>query len=511
VSALEDAVRRRLVTFEAEDVVGRIWGRDHTVWSTDPTEITDRLGWLTVAEAMRPRVEELRSFARGCAADGLTHAILAGMGGSSLAPEVFSTCFGVVDGMLGLVVLDTTNPDQIVAVERGLDLNRTLVVVSSKSGTTIETDSHLRYFWERAPDPRRFVAVTDPGTPLEALARERGFRGVFANPRDIGGRYSALSYFGLVPAALIGAPMEALLDGAAEMASACRAAAGSGANPGVRLGVQIGEAALAGRDKLTFVLPPKVDALGAWLEQLIAESTGKRGTGVVPVAGEPLGSPEVYGDDRVFASVADAGADELRALERAGHPVVRLPDASASDLGREMFRWEFATAVIGAVLGINPFDQPDVQSAKDATARALEDASPEPPDPGDASTILDGVAAPDYVAIQAYVPRDSGHQERLQAARLRIRNATRVATTIGLGPRFLHSTGQLHKGGPNTVVAIQVVEPPTTDLPIPGRDLTFARLLAAQADGDLAALRARRRRAVRVDLDGLDALARRLA
>jgi glucose-6-phosphate isomerase len=460
---------------------------------------------------MRARVGELRSFAQGCAADGLTHAVLAGMGGSSLAPEVFHTCFGVADGMLDLIVLDTTNPDQIVALEGGLDLTRTLVVVSSKSGTTIETDSHLRYFWERSPDPRRFVAVTDPGTPLEALARERGFRGVFANPRDIGGRYSALSYFGLVPAALIGAPMEALLGGAVEMASGCRESAVSGANPGVQLGAQIGEAALGGGDKLTFVLPPEVDALGAWLEQLIAESTGKHGTGVVPVAGEPLGPPEVYGDDRVFAAVGGAGAGELRALEHVGHPVVHLPDAGPKDLGREMFRWEFATAVIGAVLEINPFDQPDVQSAKDATARALEDASREPPDPGDASTVLDRVAAPDYVAIQAYVPSDAAHEERLQAARLRIRDAHRVATTIGFGPRFLHSTGQLHKGGPNTVVAIQVVEPPATDLPIPGRDLTFARLLGAQADGDLAALRARGRRAVRVDLDGLDALARRPA
>jgi glucose-6-phosphate isomerase len=511
VSALEEAARLRLAAFDAEDVVARIWRGDHTVWAPDPTEIADRLGWLGVAEAMRPRIGELRAFAEGCAGDGLTHTVLAGMGGSSLAPEVFRTSFGVAEGMLDLVVLDTTNPDQIAAVEGGLDLNRTLFVVSSKSGTTIETDSQLRYFWERAPDGRRFVAVTDPGTQLEALARERGFRGVFANPRDIGGRYSALSYFGLVPAALIGAPLEDLLDGAVEMAAACRADAGSRANPGLELGLAVGEAARAGLDKLTFVLPPRIDALGVWLEQLIAESTGKRGTGVVPVADEPLGRPEVYGDDRLFVAVGDAAARELAALEHAGHPVVRLPDARATDLGREMFRWEFATAVIGAVLGINPFDQPDVQSAKDATTRVLEDPSRERPDPGEPSAFLDGVAAPDYVAIQAYVPRDAAHEERLQAARLGIRDGRRVATTLGFGPRFLHSTGQLHKGGPNTVVAIQVIEPPHTDLPIPGRDLTFGRLLAAQADGDLAALHARGRRAVRVDLDGLDALARRLS
>ena len=510
MSAPDDAVRAGGAASGADrlpdDAAGRIWRKDHTVWASDPTEITDRLGWLTVADAMRPRVAELRAFAEGCAADGLTTAVLAGMGGSSLAPEVFRACLGVSEGMLDLVVLDTTNPDQIAAVDRGLDPDRTLVVVSSKSGTTIETDSHLRFFWSRTPDPRRFVAITDPGTPLEALARERGFRGVFANPRDIGGRYSALSYFGLVPAALVGAPLERLLDGAVDMAGACRAQ--GAANPGLALGVAIGEAARAGRDKLTFALPTAVAPLGAWLEQLVAESTGKHGTGVVPVADEPLGPPDVYGADRIFVAVGDAGGDALVALEDAGHPVVRLPNAGADDLGREMFRWEFATAVTGAVLGINPFDQPDVQSAKDATARALEDRSAAVPDAGDPATVLRDVAAPAYVAIQAYVPRDGAHVRRLQAARARIRDTRRVATTVGFGPRFLHSTGQLHKGGPNTVVAIQVVEPPATDLEIPGREFTFGRLLAAQADGDLAALRARGRRAVRVDLEGLDALSR---
>jgi glucose-6-phosphate isomerase len=508
VSELDQAAAKRLDAFEDEDAVRRIWRKDHTVWSPDPTEIVDRLGWLTVADAMRPRVSELRSFAEACAADGLRTAVLCGMGGSSLAPEVFRTSFGVADGMLDLVVLDTTDPDQISAAERGLDLERTLFVISSKSGTTIETDSQLRYFWERAPDARRFVAVSDPGTPLEALARERGFRGVFANPRDIGGRYSALSYFGLVPAALIGAPLERLLDGASGMASACRSGIPARENPGAELGARIGEAALAGRDKLTLALPDAIASFGAWLEQLIAESTGKRGTGVVPVDGEPLGPPAAYGDDRLFAAVGGAGGAALDALDAAGHPVIRLPDAGPEDLGREMFRWEFATAVAGAVLGINPFDQPDVQSAKDAAARALEDVSAAPPDAGDAAAILRGAAPPDYVAIQAWVPRDAEHEHRLHAARVRIRDRHRVATTLGFGPRFLHSTGQLHKGGPNTVVAIQVIEQPRTDLPIPGRDVTFGRLFAAQADGDLTALRARGRRAARVDLDGLDAISR---
>jgi transaldolase/glucose-6-phosphate isomerase len=488
------------------DLVGRIWGRDHTVWAPDPKEISDRLGWLGVAEAMRARAAELRSFAEACAAEGLRAALLAGMGGSSLAPEVFAASLGIAPGMLDLVVLDTTNPDQILAAERALDLDRTLFVISSKSGTTIETDSHLRYLWDMAPDPRRFVAVTDPGTPLEKLARERGFRAVFANPRDIGGRYSAMSYFGMVPAALIGAPLERLLDGAIEMASACRLKGPS--NPGLALGSSIGEAALAGRDKLTLVLPPAISSLGAWLEQLVAESTGKRGMGVVPVDGEPLGAVRAYSTDRLFASVGGAGEKDLDGLEEAGHPTVRLPQAGPEDLGREMFRWEFATAVVGAALGINPFDQPDVQSAKDATARALEDPSGSEPDPGDAAAVLDGVASPSYVAIQAYVPREAEHESRVQAARVRIRDRLRVATTVGFGPRFLHSTGQLHKGGPDGVVSIQVIEPPAEDLPIPGRALTFGRLLRAQADGDLAALRERGRRAVRVSLDGLDAISR---
>ncbi len=498
-------VGARLAAFERDRLVARIWSKDHTVWGPEPTEISDRLGWLAIAHAMRDRVEELRAFARRCADDGLRSALLAGMGGSSLAPEVFRRTFGVATGMLDLVVLDTTHPDQIAAVEGGVDLDRTLFVVSSKSGTTIETDSHLRYFWDRVPDASRFVAITDAGTPLEALARERGFRAVFANPADIGGRYSALSYFGLVPAALVGAPLERLLEGAERMAAACGPGVPIDENPGVALGAWVGEAARSGRDKLTLVLPEAIGSLAAWLEQLLAESTGKRGTGIVPVADEPLGGPDAYGEDRLFVAVGDAGGGPLLALEEVGHPVIRLPEAGPEDLGREMFRWEFATAVAGAVLGINPFDQPDVQSAKEATARALQR---EPRVRAEDRVAIGELAPPDYVAIQAYVPRDAAHEARLQAARTRIRDRTRAATTLGFGPRFLHSTGQLHKGGPGTVVAIQVVEPPRTDLAIPGRPFTFARLLAAQADGDLAALRAHGRRVVRVDLAGLDALSR---
>jgi glucose-6-phosphate isomerase len=508
--SFDDAVRSRLDAFAREGVVDRIWRKDHTVWSAEPNEIPDRLGWLTVADEMRARVDGLRAFASAVVADGFRTAILAGMGGSSLAPEVFRESFGVAEGMLELVVLDTTNPDQIAAVEGRVDLDRSLFVVSSKSGTTIETDSHLRHLWQARPDGRRFVAITDAGTPLEEVASERGFRGAFVNPPDIGGRYSALSYFGLVPAALLGAPIDRLLDGAVEMAAACRRTdAADGSNPGVELGVRVGEAVRTGRDKLTLALPEAIRSFGDWLEQLIAESTGKDGTGVVPIVGEPLVGPEAYADDRAFAVAGDAGgARTLETLQAAGHPLIRLPDAGAGDLGGEMFRWEFATAVVGSVLGIDPFDQPDVQSAKDATARALRDPAGSPPEAGDAAEILAGAAPPDYVAIQAYVPRDAEHAQRLERARLRIRDRLGVATTVGFGPRFLHSTGQLHKGGPNTVVSIQVVEPPATDLEIPGREFTFGRLLRAQADGDLAALRDRGRRAARVDLGGLDAISR---
>ena len=497
------AVEARLEAFARDDVIARTWRRDHTVWSPDPTEISNRLGWLGVADAMLPRAGDLRAFAERCAADGLRTAVLAGMGGSSLAPEVFRRSLGVAAGMLDLVVLDTTNPDQILGVERSVGLDRTLFVVSSKSGTTIETDSHLRYFWERVPDPTRFVAVTDAGTPLEVVARERGFRGVFVNPADIGGRYSALSFFGLVPAALIGALLERLLEGAIQMATSCLEPPER--NPGAELGAAIGEAVPAGRDKLTFALSEAVAPLGAWLEQLLAESTGKHGTGIVPVADEALGEPAAYAGDRLFAATGEAGGSRLEAVAAAGHPVVRLPGTTAHDLGREMFRWEFATAVAGAILGINPFDQPDVQAAKDATAHALERV-PADIDPGDAAAVLEGAEAPDYVAIQAYVPRDVEHERVLQRARLRIRDGRRVATTLGFGPRFLHSTGQLHKGGPDGVIAIQVVEPPGSDVDIPGRDFTFGRLLRAQADGDLEALRSRGRRTVRVTLDELESL-----
>lgn len=504
----DDAVRARIDALEAERVPARIWERDHTVWRPGPAEISDRLGWLTVHEGMAAHSKELRSFARGCAADGLRWAVLCGMGGSSLAPEVFGESFGTLDGLLDLVVLDTTHPDQILALEEAIDVERALFVIASKSGTTIETRSHLEHFWERVPDGARYVAITDPGTPLAELAFERGFRRVFENPPDIGGRYSALSYFGLVPAALVGADLDALLEGAGRAASACGPNVPADENPAVRLGAVMGEGVLAGRDKLTMAFHPTVASFGRWVEQLVAESTGKDGTGVVPVEGEALGPPTMYGSDRLFVAAEErAPGSILEWLERAGHLVVRSPLREPAELGGAMFRWELATAVAGHVLGVHPFDQPDVQAAKDATARALGSGIPPEVDRGELAEVAAELQPGDYVALQAFVPRDAARVSRLQAIRQRIRDHRRVATTVGFGPGFLHSTGQLHKGGPGSVACIQVVGQPVTDLPVPGHDYSFGGLLAAQAAGDLEILRARGRRAVRVPLDELEEFA----
>jgi transaldolase/glucose-6-phosphate isomerase len=502
---LDERVALRLARFEQDDTIGRIWKRDHTVWAEDPTEVDDRLGWLTVHEVMHERCSELQAFAETCAAEGLTHAVLAGMGGSSLAPEVLRDTFGVGTGMLDLVVLDTTHPDQILAAERALPLDTTLFVIASKSGTTTETMSHFAYFWDKVRDGSRFVAITDPGTPLESVARDKDFRATFLNPPDIGGRYSALSYFGLVPGALGGADLGGLLERASEAAHACVPYVPLADNPGAWLGAVLGEAAAAGRDKLTIILDERIRSFGSWVEQLIAESTGKDGKGIVPVDGEDLGPAEAYGQDRLFVSVGGSHIHEaLEPLQAAGHPIVHLQLENVSHLGGEFFRWEFATAVAGAVLGINPFDQPNVQEAKDNTKRLL--ASGEIPDPGygDLAALLEDVRAGDYVAIQAYLPRDQDTQGRLHAARLRLRDRFRVATTLGYGPRFLHSTGQLHKGGPNSGMFIQVVEPPNENLPIPGQPYSFGMLLAAQAVGDLQSLQGHGRRVARVRLADLE-------
>ncbi|MGH2717615.1 MAG: bifunctional transaldolase/phosoglucose isomerase, partial [Actinomycetota bacterium] len=507
---LVEPVERRLAAMAEGNVVSRMWRRDYTVWKPDPTEIENRLGWLSVPALMAERVTDLQAFAKQAVADGFTQAVHMGMGGSSLAPEVLRRTFGVAQGAIDLQVLDSTHPATIAAVEASLDLDHTLFIVASKSGGTLETMSHFHYFYDKVRSGDHFVAITDPGTSLEALAKERGFRATFINPDDIGGRYSALSLFGLVPAALIGADLSALLDAGEDMAHACDGCVPCGENPGAWLGAVMGEAALAGRDKFTVALAPGFETYGDWIEQLIAESTGKEGKGIVPVTGEDLADPGSYGSDRLFVALGDVGGDvgdaQLDALAGAGHPVVRIPIRQPADLGAEFFRAEFATAIAGSILGINAFDQPNVAEAKHATAEILE-AGPVP-DPGsdDLGALLAQVKPGDYIAIQAYLDRSPEAEEMLHRARLALRDRYQVATTVGFGPRFLHSTGQLHKGGPNTGVFIQIVDRDrSVDLPIPGAAYTFGTLIDAQSLGDLRSLRGRDRRVARITLDQLTA------
>ncbi|MBW3549124.1 MAG: glucose-6-phosphate isomerase [Actinobacteria bacterium] len=482
------------------DAVARMWAGDHTLWQDDPTEVADRLGWLPVVAEMRPRVGELEAMASEAVADGLRRAVLLGMGGSSLFPEVLWRTFGRGAGGLELHVLDTTDPAAIARVTSGADLDDCLFVAASKSGATIETRSQLAHFWDlTGGDGARFLAITDHGTELATLARERGFRRVYENRPDIGGRYSALSHFGLVPGALIGADVAGLLDRAAAAAEVAGPATAAADHPAVRLGAAMAAAARQGRDKLTLVLPHEIGSFGLWLEQLVAESTGKAGTGVVPVADEPLGRVQSYGDDRLFVSTGyRPGLDDL---VEAGHPVVELGYREPLDLGALVLLWEQAVALAGVVLGINPFDQPDVASAKVATERVLEDGFPDI-EPVPLASLLDQVRPGDYIALQAFVdPGDAELVTCLQKARVMLRDRLRVATTWGVGPRFLHSTGQLHKGGPPSGVFVQVLGADGQDVPIPGRPYGFSTLKQAQAAGDLLALGARGLRAGRVTLD----------
>jgi glucose-6-phosphate isomerase len=485
----------------ARDAVARIWAHDHTLWRDDPTEIADRLGWLTVAADVRSRLDDTAARCAALAA-GVDHVLLAGMGGSSLFPEVVANSGATAASGPTLHVLDTTDPAAVARVGRELPPERTLHVAASKSGTTLETRSHLAWAWERHPDPARFAVITDPGSELAALADERGFAATFENPPDIGGRYSALSYFGVVPALLAGADVAGLLASAAAMSDRLRATAAG--NPAARLAAAMAAGVGAGRDKLTIVAPEAHATFGLWLEQLLAESTGKDGTGVVPVVGEQLGPPDVYGDDRLFVALGDdTAAAELAALADAGHPVVVLPfGGELADLGGQVLLWEMATALVGALLGIQPFDQPDVAAAKAATARVLDEGPP-----AIEATSLDDLLAEvrpgDYLAIQAFVDPGSPVVDQIEQARVALRDRLRVATTVGLGPRFLHSTGQLHKGGPNTGVFVQVVADHDDDVGIPGAPYGFATLERAQADGDLLTLRDRKRRAGRVPLSRL--------
>jgi transaldolase/glucose-6-phosphate isomerase len=501
-AALEQAVAGRLRRAIDADVAHRIWKRDGTLWAPPGTpEVTDRLGWLNIHEKMLDHVDELEELAAQVRAEGYTDVVLCGMGGSSLAPEVFRRSWP--EQALRLHVLDSTHPDQVRAVLDAIDLDRTLIIVSSKSGGTIETLSQFKLFHSLQPDGAHYVAVTDPGTSLAKLGAEHGFRHVFENDPEIGGRYSALSYFGLVPAALIGVDVRAVLEAAEVAAANCQLKDG---NSGQWLGIALGELARHGRDKLTFVVDEPLSSFGLWVEQLVAESTGKQGRGILPVADEPLVDPKAYGQDRVLVHLAsgdEANAAHVAALRKGGHPTITVRAEGPADLGRIDFYSEFATAVAGWVLEINPFDQPNVQEAKDNTSRVLKEGSPDL-DAGSLDALLDGLEPPRYVAIMAYLPYSDETDRAAARLRERIVSEHGVATTFGYGPRFLHSTGQFHKGGPPTGRFLQLVHDATDDLEVPGKPYSFRTLIDAQADGDLQTLRSHGLPAARVRLPAGD-------
>jgi glucose-6-phosphate isomerase len=532
-ASLVSAVTARLSGWADERVAERLWARDGRLWGASgksAEEVAGWLGWLDLPAGMQQRIGELERIAREVRDDGYTRAAVLGMGGSSLAPELFSRLFRDPGG-LELRILDSTHPDAVRGFREWAESARTIFCVSSKSGSTTEPNAFHAVMSAHAP-ALDFIAITDPGTALADLARSQGFRAIVEGPRDVGGRYSALSVFGLLPAALHGVDLEQLLKRAAAMAEACRRPAHE--NPGLQLSAAIGEAALTGRDKLTILTSPRLASLADWIEQLVAESTGKAGAGIVPVVGEPLGRADAYGADRQFVVVQVVGDEDGEAgtlageLERIGHPVQRLELADPFDIGAEFVRWEVATAAAGMLLGIDPFDQPNVQEAKDATRSLLDDyrqhgalAQPAPlvAEPGIAAygdptalgdepvtvdgalqALLDTAGPADYLALLAYLPADPDTVERLQRLRALVRDRIGLATSLGIGPRFLHSTGQMHKGGPPSGVFLQLTADPRRDLPIPGWPESFGTLIAAQAAGDLAALQKRGRRVLRLHL-----------
>jgi transaldolase/glucose-6-phosphate isomerase len=496
----------------SDDVASRLWRRDASLWGGPGVpEIEDRLGWLTVSEAMLEQAPALHEFAEQVRSEGYTDAVLLGMGGSSLGPEVIRRSFGDLPDGLTLHVLDSTHPDEVLAVENAVDLSKTLFIVSSKSGGTIETISHYRYFAAKAK-PEQFVVVTDPGSPLEQIAKDDGLRHCFLNPSDIGGRYSVLSLFGLVPAVLMGVSVEALLHSAQVGEQNCAHYDSSESNSGLWLGAAAGELARQGRDKLTFVVSEPIQSFGLWVEQLVAESTGKQGRGILPVADEPLASDvSVYGQDRVFVYLrnGDEPSEELdkfiSAVADAGHPTITLTTDGPADLGRVFFLSEFAVAVAGWVLEINPFDQPNVQEAKDNTKKVLDSGSVpsfEPASDEALRALLADASPPHYVAILGYVPYSDDFDAAVAELREVIRSSTEAATTFGYGPRFQHSTGQEHKGGAPNGRFLQLVNEPDRDADIPGAAYSFKTLVAAEAAGDLQTLREHGLAAERVVLEG---------
>jgi glucose-6-phosphate isomerase/transaldolase/glucose-6-phosphate isomerase len=515
-----DNIRQTLDDLANSHAIERLWTRDHSLWKPDPTEIENRLGWLTVLDHMQDGLADLRSFAQASREASTTDVVLLGMGGSSLGPEVLRCTFGSSKGSPRLWVLDSTVPGWVRHVTMAIQPARTLFLVASKSGGTIEVMSLFGHFWDLVQQTKgnrgvaQFVAITDPGTGLEQLSRERGFWRTFINPPDIGGRYSVLSYFGLVPAALLGLDVGKLLMRALAMRDRCRNASPVKHNPGAALGAMMGTMVRAGRDKLTLITSPAINSFGLWVEQLLAESTGKEGTGLVPIAGEPLTSSKSYGIDRVFVYLRLKGDRNtaldrsVMAFQRAGHPVLRLDLADRYDLGGEFFRWEFATAIAGHILGIHPFDQPNVQESKDNTGRVLKEVETKgnlPPlpalSPKQALTQLLEQAAPNrYLSILAYTTPSPQMEAALRALRKAIMVRHHIATTAGYGPRYLHSTGQLHKGGPNSGLFLELVDAMKPDLPVPGKVYTFGTLAQAQAIGDLQSLQSHQRPAAHIAL-----------
>jgi RpiB/LacA/LacB family sugar-phosphate isomerase len=531
------AVEEALRFLETREFLDRLWVKDATLWKGDAATVRNRLGWLTSPTIMRGHAEDIRSFADEVRRLQYSQVVVLGTGGSALAAEVFSETFGARMGFPDLLLLDSTDPGAVKHVLDSVNLSRTLFVVASKSGTTTETLAAYAFFRgqvEAAASPRpgmQFVAITDPGRPLDKLATETGFRRTFLNPASIGGRFSALSFFGLVPAALIGVDVKVLLERAHGMVETCGNAVGVRGNPAVQLGAVLAGLARAGRDKVTLVLSEKIRALGVWIEQLLAGSLGKDGTGLVPVIDEPLGAPAVYGDDRVFVAIVlegDSAHDAaLAKLSDAGHPVLRLALRDPMDLGAEFFRWELAAATAGAVLGVNPFDEPDLSRGKEQASTLLAEwrrSRRLPEWPADveedglvlmtksskkATSVSKGLAAHlaqagpgDYLAVQAYLTPTPDAARALQEIRVALRDRLRIATTVGWGPRYLHATGQLHKGGPTSGLFIQVTGEDREDVAIPGAGYGFSTLKAAQALGDLQSLRDGARRIIRIHLTG---------
>ncbi len=542
--ALNDAVNAALEDWQANGKVQKLWARDASLWTN--SDESDWLGWLDITEKQLETIDHLKDIAQEIRREEFSHALLLGMGGSSLCPEVMKLTFGKQEGFPELHVLDSTDPAQVKSLENKIDLANTVFIVSSKSGGTLEPNIFKQYFFERVKETigadkagSRFIAITDPNSKMQKIAEGDHFRHIFFGLPSIGGRYSALSDFGMVPAALMGVDIAAFLESTKRMVDACKADDPKD-NPGVTLGAILGTLANHGRDKLTIITSPRIADLGAWLEQLIAESTGKEGKGIIPVDREHLDAPDDYGNDRVFAylrleSAPDQAQDvAITMLENAGHPVVRITLADIYDLGQEFFRWEIATAVAGSIIGINPFNQPDVEASKIVTKEltsAVEATGILPPeDPileedgiklftdeknaarlaqaaGEDKTFfgyikahLDSVGVGDYVAFLAYVEMNDAHEALIQMPRHSVRDKKKAATCLGFGPRFLHSTGQAYKGGPNSGVFLQITADDAADLPVPGQTYTFGVVKAAQARGDFQVLADRHRRALRVHL-----------